>query len=666
MRSPKTPLSYTRIALMSIGALLTACASIGRPQGGPRDTEPPKYVRSNPFPGEKNVNRTRIDIYFDENVQLDDPMNKIIVSPAQKMTPAITSGGKRVTVELRDTLVENTTYTIDFSDAINDLNEKNILDGFAIDFSTGDVIDSLRVSGIVLDARTLEPAQGILVGAYSNLSDTAFTTLPFERVSRTNQYGQFTIRNLKDTLYNVFALQDANRDYHWDRSENGAFYGVAVRPTMERIIVTDTLRSVNNEDSIVVRDGVLYLPNDILLTWFNEDYKPQYLTDYKRPERNKITINFAARSDTLPELIIVDGPHKGVNLADRSILQRSLTRDTLLYWIADSTIYQRDTLTIATRYLRTDSLDQLSWTTDTLKYNFRTPKVKEKKNKDKESADSVPVIEFINFSARTSGAQDVDRPVIFEAAQPLIRLDSTAIHLATLVDTVWENITMPPLEKDSLIPTRYRLKYNWKPGEKYRIVIDSAAVTGMYGNWNKGTKTEFKVRSLEEYGNIFFRITGTTQPMVVELLSSNDAVVDTASVINGVAAFHNLLPATYYARLYIDSNGNHRWDTGDMRQSLQPEEIYYFPKKIVLKANWDIDQEWNIYELPLDMQKPYEIKKNKPKLKSGESRPQNEDEDEEDDFIRNGYQGTTNNRYDNDRRRNSGVNKGGLKQARNR
>lgn len=662
----------SRWALLGLGALLTACASIGRPQGGPRDMDPPVFVRSNPAPGEKNIKTKRFDIYFDENVQLDDPSNKVIVSPAQKQMPVITSGGRRVTVELRDSLVPSTTYTIDFSDAINDLNEKNILDGFALEFSTGDRIDSLRVSGIVLDARTLEPAPGMLVGAYSNLADSAITTIPLERVSRTNQLGQFTLRSLKDADYNVFAVNDVNRDNMWDRSEDGAFYGIAVRPSMEDIQVTDTLRSWENQDSLVTRQGVRYLPNDILLTWFNEDYKAQYLKDYKRPERKIITLNFAAESDTLPVLTIVDGEHKGVNLADRSVVQRSLHRDSLVYWITDSSIIRRDTLTIATRYLRTDSLSNLSWTTDTLKFNFRERKSKENKKKKKdEEADSVPPITFINFSSRGSNAQDVHRPILFEASEPIARIDSGAVHLSVMKDTVWTAIPTPSLRADSINPMRFWFDYKWNPGDKYRIDIDSATVYGIYGEWNKPVKAEFKVRSLDEYGNIFFRITGSDQPMVVELLSSSDAVVDTASVVNGMATFSNLMPATYYARLFIDSNGNHKWDTGNMAAHLQPEEVYYYPKKITLKANWDVEQSWNIYELPLDMQKPYEIKKNKPKRKNGETDRNTDDEEEEDDFFNNGYQGTTNNRYDNDKRNLNNGNRGlrgmqgGLRQNRN-
>ena len=236
------PIKQLRLLLAMIAvALLAACANMGRPEGGPRDELPPVYVRSNPSIGQLNVKGNKITVYFDENIALDDAMNKIVVSPAQRTTPAISSNGKRVTVELRDTLLPNTTYTIDFADAVKDLNEGNVLDGLALDFATGDTIDTLRISGMVFEAQTLEPAQGMLVGVYSNLDDSAITTLPMERITKTNQLGQFTIRNLKEGTYRIFALNDVNRDYHWDRSEDVAFYDVTVSPSTTPVTITDTL-----------------------------------------------------------------------------------------------------------------------------------------------------------------------------------------------------------------------------------------------------------------------------------------------------------------------------------------------------------------------------------------------------------------------------------------
>ncbi len=217
--------------------------------------------------GQLNVKGNKITVEFDENIALDDAMNKIVVSPAQRTTPAISSNAKRVTVELRDTLLPNTTYTIDFADAVKDLNEGNVLDGLALDFATGDTIDTLRISGMVFEAQTLEPAQGMLVGVYSNLEDSAIHTLPMDRITKTNQLGQFTIRNLKEGTYRIFALNDVNRDYHWDRSEDVAFYDVTISPTATPTTVTDTLVRENGQrDSLVTRDATRYLPDDVLLS----------------------------------------------------------------------------------------------------------------------------------------------------------------------------------------------------------------------------------------------------------------------------------------------------------------------------------------------------------------------------------------------------------------
>jgi len=645
------------LGLSAIVAVLTACASIGRPQGGPRDTTPPEFTHSNPAPGATNVKTTRFDVYFNENVQLEDPTNKVIVSPAQKSMPAITSQGRRVTVELRDTLIPNTTYTIDFADAINDLNEKNILDGFAIDFSTGDSIDTLRISGMVLEARTLEPAQGMLVGVYSNLADSAITTLPMERVARTNQFGQFTLRNLKPGQYKIFAIEDANRDNHWDRSENIAFYDMTVSPSVEAIEVTDTLRSSMNLDSLVSRSGVRYLPNDILLTWFNEDYRPQYLMDYKRTDRHRVIINFAAPSDTMPVMTLIDGPLKGSTLADHSIIKRSIARDSIEYWITDSTLIARDSMLIAATYLRTDTLDNLTWGTDTLKFNFREPKSSGKKKKKKNTdADSIPEITFIGFNSRSSSTQDINKPLYFESTEPVAVFDTAAVHLQQLIDTIWTPVAgAPMIEVDSINPLRFTYEYKWEPGTSYRLSVDSAAITGIYGHWNKPVLQEIKVRKTEEYGNLFFRIGDTDSTAFVELLGKNDSPVATAPVIDGLASFRLLRPSTYYARLILDSNGNGKWDTGNQSGKIQPEEVFYYPRKVNLKANWDIEQSWNIYDTPVDMQKPMEIKKNKPKLK-GQNTGYGGTEEEEDEYydednpFNNGYQGTTNNRYDNEKR----------------
>ncbi len=646
--------------LVVMAAIITACASIGRPNGGPKDEEPPVFVHSNPAPGSLNVNRNKIEIYFDENVQLDDASSKLVISPVQKQMPSISAVGHRVSVELKDTLVPNATYTIDFADAICDLNEKNVLDGFALDFATGDTIDSLRISGMVLQARNLEPAQGMIVGLYSNLADSAIKTLPLERIARTNQYGQFTIRNLKPGDYRVYALNDNNRDYHWDRSEDVAFYDVTVSPSTAPIEVTDTLRNSENGDSIVKRPGVQYLPNDILLSWFNEDYKSQYMLDYSRPERRKVVINFAAPSDTFPEITVVSGKLAGKSFNERAVLKNSEKRDSLEFWIRDTTLVQQDSLLMAVRYLRTDTTDNLSWTTDTLKFYFKDQAAKKKKKKEEEEADSlsVPKIEFLTFTAATSSQQELNKPVVFKAGTPIDSINREAIKLYIQHDTIWDAVAKcPELVADSLNPTmQFSMMAKWDPGAKYRIEIDSAAIFNIYNEWNNAIKHEFTVKTEDEYSNLFFIFPQINDSAVVELLNGSDAVQRIAPVKDGVATFDFLAPGTYYARMFLDANNNGMWDTGNVDSKLQPEEVYYYPAKLAVKKNWDIEQTWNIYELPVDAQKPDDIKKNKPKTKKGEKEKtkkkngyddEDEDEDEDSGEFGSGWKGTSTNQYDN-------------------
>ena len=619
---------------------LAACASIGNPQGGPRDEAPPEFVRSNPAPGALNVDRSRLDIFFDENVKLNDAFNKVIVSPPQQNPPVVMANGKHVTVTFKDSLLPNTTYTIDFADAIEDLNEGNILDAYSFDFSTGPEIDSLRISGIVLEAKSLEPAQGMLVGAYSIDDDSVVTKLRPDRVTRTNQLGQFTIRNLKPGAYRVYAIDDVNRDYHWDRSEDVAFIDYLVSPSATAIEVTDTLRAADGGDSLSVRSGVAYLPNDILLTHFNEEYKSVYLRDKARPERRKITIGLSSAVDSLPTLTLLRGPQAGSSAESWSLLRKNPTLDSLEYWITDPDVLATDSLKIALRYLRTDTTDRITWKTDTIDFVFREPKNKNKNKKEEKNA-SVKKVEFMAFSSVYSTNHEIYNPLIFRTNEPIDSISTTGYRLEIKNDTVWQAVPGVKLVPDSLDPYfRRSLSHEWIPGARYRFTVDSAAVYNIYGLWNNAYNHEFTVKPLEEYTSVTLNVTGCDSlPMVAELVNTSDKVIAVKPVVNGVAKFVFLPPGEFYARLYIDADSSGTWTTGNLARHLQPEEMYYYPKKIALKKNWDIDISWNIYETALDLQKPYAIKKNKPKLKKGEKAPTDQDEESEDEdlFGRNPY-----------------------------
>lgn len=641
--------------LLGIGAaaLLAACASMGRPEGGERDYDPPVYQRSSPSPGSVNVKTNRITVHFNENVQLEDAMNKVVVSPAQKTTPLVRANGRNVTVELRDTLIPNTTYTVDFADAIKDLNEGNVLDGLAIDFATGPEIDSLRISGMVFEAKNLEPAQGMLVGAYfeETFTDTTLTKVPFDRIAKTNQLGEFTLRNLRPGTYRIFAIDDVNRDYRWDRSENIAFYPDPVTPTATRITVTDTLRTAEGTDSLVSREVTEYLPNDLLLTWFNEGYSAQYLSDYARPEQNKITLRMGTRADSLPILRLINTHRAGDDISLWARIDATAGLDTLTYWITDSSLITNDTLLVATTYMRTDTLDRLVARTDTLRFlnkgARKTKKDDGKKKKDEEADTVAPPIPALDFKVVGSNQQELNKGLIFKAGAPVERFDPSAVRMEIYYaeDSTWFPVEAPGIVlSDSLRPMDYAASYAWEEGMKYRLTIDSAAIVDIYGHVNKPFKHEFTTKRFDDYSTVSFNISGIApgSKAIVELLSTQDAPVARAEVTGGSATLEYLAPATYYARLFIDRDSDGIWSKGSMTDSIQPEDVYYYPKKIVVKKNWDIEQTWDIDELPVDQQKPLEIKKNKPKKKrtreDDERQKNNQDqdsqyEDEYDEFF---------------------------------
>lgn len=646
--------------VVAAALLLAACASIGRPEGGPRDMTPPVMVSSTPAPGSVNVSNGRIDIVFDENITLDDPMNKIVVSPPQKKQAQISSNGRRVRITLRDTLRDSTTYTVDLADAVRDLNEGNILDGLAIDFSTGPSIDTLMISGIVFEGRTLEPAQGMIVGVYSTpVADTALTTLPMERITKTNALGRFTIRNLKPGSYRVFAINDLNHDFHWDRSEDIAFLDRDISPSTMAIEVTDTFTDAAGNDSLVTRPATRFLPDDILLTWFNENYKPLYLVKHERPDARRLTLEMSTRSDSLPQLTLLNTVRAGARLDREAVLQSSPGLDSLTYWLRDTTLIGSDTLKIAARYLHTDTLDNITFTTDTLTFALRQAKKKKKRD---EEADSVPKLEFVNIGISSRQPQDLNIPLLFETSAPTASIDSAGFRIEELVDSIWMPVAAKiPSPPDSLQPMRLLTEMTWKPKTKYRVTIDSLAVTDIYGNHNRPFVQEVSTHAIEDYAALFFNI-GDLGPdsAIVELLSS-DKPVRLEPVRNGVATFEYVTPGAYYARLFIDRNHNGRWDTGCVADTLQPEDVFYFSKKLNLKKNWDVEQQWNIYETPVDLQKPEDIKKNKPprpKWETEEEREKrkkgNNDEEEEefDPFMNDPFAPQSPDRLSNNNRRN--------------
>ena len=655
-----------------VGLVLAACASIGSPEGGPRDYTPPQVVKTSPEAGSINFKGQKVEITFDEIVNLKDQLKKVIISPAPKTQPLIRTMGKKVTVEFREPLLENTTYVIDFSNAIEDNNEGNQLDGFSFAFSTGDQIDTLAMSGIVLRAKDLEPMQHIIVGLHSNLDDTAFTRLPLERVSRTNDLGKFTLRNLKPGSYHVFAINDVDGDYRMARTEDIAFLDEVLVPSTGEYTSQDTVFTYDRRvDTVVTATHTLYLPNDLLLCMFNEGYRSHYVKQTSRPEANKLHVLFGAPNDSLPLMQVL---RPAEHADDWCRVERTAANDSIFYWITDSTIIKTDTIIVAMTYQRTDTADRLVQTTDTVRFGYRKPNalVKEEEKKAKERQERAKRLAQLLEKQEKATAQgkelnegeleelnelqhgdpdpkptikleiakkttlDVGDSIIVTVDAPLAAIDPGRVHLEIKRDTLWIPYPAPPSLQpvDEFNPMRYWLPVTVLPDSVYRLTIDSAAVTSVYGLTNERISKELKVNGLEEYANVYFTV-NVKDSAVVELLGSGEKVMRTVPVRNGAFELLNVKPGYYYLRLTIDSNGNGKWDTGNYANHLQPEEVYYYPKKLRLRRNWDLEETWNIYQTALDLQKHVDIKRNKPeraknKVEKQQDNSRGNEDDEED------------------------------------
>ncbi len=612
------------LPLTAVAVFLYSCASVGTLGGGDYDETPPKFLKGKPMPNELNASQKRITIEFDEYIKLDKPQEKIVISPPQVQQANVRGNGKKVLIDLQDTLISNTTYTIDFGDAIQDNNEGNPLENFVYTFSTGERLDTMEVSGTVLNAMNLEPVKGMMVGLHADLADSAFTSKPFDRVGRTDSRGRFTIKGVAPGEYHIFGLQENDQNYFYSQpTEMVAFDDSLVIPTFDLRMRQDTTWIDSLViDTIVERQYTHYLPDKLILKAFVNNKKEQRLSRSERTTKKDFTLFFTAPADTFPTI-------RGINFDEKDafVIERLTDRiDTLKYWIRDSLIFQLDTLQLEVTYLYTDSLKELVPRTDTLRLASREKpksdrelqKAKEEKEKEekrrRERGDTLnvePKIEFLSVDIYAPSSIDVYDYLTLTFPEPVAILDSAAFHLLHKVDTLWHNVPFE-LQPDSFNIRVFNIYADWKPGESYSLQVDSAAVFGIYGHYIDKQKKDFNVKTLDSYGQVFFNISGANEGDFVELLDTKDAAVRTENVVNGRADFYYLTPGKYAARLVRDVNRNGKWDTGDYAQHLQPEEVFYYPQMIEFKANFDVLQDWDLNAKSLDLQKPEEIKKQKP------------------------------------------------------
>jgi len=614
--------------IFCIASIIVGCARMGSPDGGWYDDDPPRVIGATPEDKATNVKSKKITILFDEFIKLEDATNKVIVSPPQLEQPEIKASGKKIIVELQDTLKDNTTYTIDFSDAISDNNEGNPMGNYTYSFSTGEQIDTFEVSGYVLDASNLEPIKGIAVGLYDDLADSAFKTKPLMRISRTDGSGHFVIKGVAPGTYRAYALQDADGDFRFtQKGEMIAFNHDTFEPSSKPDTRVDTVwRDSLHIDALLQKPYTHFLPDDITLLAFKQLQTDRTLLKTERVEPNKISMYFTYGDSLLPQI-------KGLNFkADSAfIIETNEKRDTIHYWIRDTTLVNQDTLSMDITYHVTDTLGNLVLQTDSavdivpkVSYEKRMKekakeiekwqKEQDKKKKREEKYDSIYPVKPLEPKFAVPASMIPGQKITVEMPTPLMHCDTSAVHLYSQIDSLWYDAecVFRPVENSI---RQYEILADWKLGVEYSLEIDSAAFVDIYGLVSNPYKQGIKVKTLDEFSSLTLNISGVEAvdtTIIVQMLTSQDAVTQEVRVRKGKAEFKYVTPGKFYLRAFIDANGNGVWDTGDYDADRQAEAVYYYSKELECKEKWDVTESWNLTATPRFRQKPQAIVKQKP------------------------------------------------------
>ncbi|MGB5667975.1 MAG: Ig-like domain-containing protein [Maribacter sp.] len=531
---------FVYIFFFFIVTALMQCARRGRPTGGPKDVTAPVLLKAEPDNMTTDFKATKIRLYFDELVKLKDVQEQLIVSPPLKYLPIITPQGganKFVEITIKDTLQENTTYTLNFGQSIVDNNEGNPNSFLTYVFSTGSYIDSLQVSGVVKDAfkqKADEFISVLLYGIDSAYTDSTIYKKPPNYITNTlDSTVIFTLKNLKEGKYAMFAIKDESKNNMFDQ----------------------------NTDKIAFIQDTVSLPTDstYLLTLFKEipDYKisvPSLATNNKiifgyRGDGKDIEISTLS---VLPDTI-------------RTIITKERDKDTLNFWftpfemdsllfaVKNETLKVVDTFTIKNRKVGTDTL--------LLKANQRG---------------SLSFKESFNIQANT----------------PLISVDSTKISLMNK-DSLAVDFK---INLDS-IGNKVDFDFKVEPNENYKLDLLPGAISDFFGSVNDTLNFNLSTNSYADYGNLSLNIIcGIDSYPILVQLTDEKGKIEQEIYAKGpqLFEFNTIKPAKYLVRVIFDANGNRKWDTGNYLKKIQPEKVSYYPDVIEVRANWELEQTFTI------------------------------------------------------------------------
>lgn len=664
------PTLLVAFLLLILGAV--GCAKQSSPEGGPYDMTPPRVVRCTPEMGSTNVTSHRVRITFDEYIQLERGEDKIIYSPPQRIPPKALVNQKQLVITYQDSLIANTTYTINFNRAIKDYNEGNYIEQYVYAFSTGDYLDTMQVAGLVLDAYTLQPVPRILAGIYATPLPADTLDRPMTRMTYTDDQGHFTLQNVRDGAYYAIALVDMDRSYSYnapnesfaitpDSFRTEVVHGSAFIPAKETKVdslrnAPDSLQSAVDSlgasaDSLLTKEAApttatdstatsadsvspyVYMPNDLVLLLTRPKTNIIRLERLTRRDSMSLMATFTEPLDTLPQLTILSPSYLTSTTSYYPDL--STDRKSLVYWLSPHDSLARDSVVVAFAYPTTDSIGSPINKLDTM--TLQAPRVhaaKAKASPKKQPKIAAPQTATDSLTltsdstALTDPKNDLKAITILSLDNinkettrdslwisydmPILGIDTTLVQLAKLVDSVPQPISCQ-LRPDSIRRCRWLVDFVKEPGTTYRLMVDTAAITGLYGGVSAPAQKDLKIASETELGSLSVTLTGhpTDSPLYVYLLSSKEEILATAQPDSaGIVTFTELAPGAYFLKLYVDLNSNGTWD-GGVYPATPPEPVRYLPQTVNVQARFATEQTWAYDGTPLAEQRPKELEGDK-------------------------------------------------------
>jgi hypothetical protein len=594
--------------------LFQGCAKIGKPTGGPEDLNPPEFLNGVPENRSVNFDNDQIDIFFDEYIQLKDQNREIIISPPMKEKPVVRVRDKSVRITFNEDLSPGTTYTLNFGKALSDLNEGNLLPDFEYVFSTGNMIDSLSVTGKVVDAFTKLPEakESLLVMLYENLSDSAPLVEIPRYYNKTNQFGLFAINNIRPDTFRLIAVKDANNNMMYDAGlESIAFLDSMLVINSGNVktqsYIKDTIKIItqppkqrgNRSDTLkadtVIAPGKILNSLDVSLFYFTEENSRVYITDRKRPAPEKFSLVF--NRPLFDDLKITP-----VNFQADSgwyLLESSRNNDSLTYWVRDTVLAKKDTFMLQLTYLTTDSTGLLIPRIDTVNMRFQSSATRstgrKAKNADEEKDDKKKeLLLSSNLSARAT--LNLNSSILITADRPISSINPDSIEMFKLVDTLLVKEQFD-YQSDTISPRKFMIRSKWEEDTKYKLLLKPGTVRDIYGISSDTVEINFTTQKEDFYGKILMNFECFQYPMIIQVLDEKGNVVSSKETYkSGVITFDFLVPGKYGFKAIYDPNNNGRWDTGNYLKHRQPEKIYLWGKPQQLRSNWDWEQTWKIIE----------------------------------------------------------------------